>query len=82
LGLFAPLLFITDTYFRWIFITVDSEGIPDTMIYLLLNLNTCYDRWLFRDRIVNSQALSFESFLPFLNIPLAHIVIAIQKSSL
>jgi len=46
-----------------VFISANSLVVPDTLIDVLLNLNTCQNRWSRRTGFIITRPPSFESFL-------------------
>jgi len=61
---------MVDAHFSCTFISADYSVVPDPLIDLLHNLNICCSRWS------STRPPYFESFNPFVNIPLIRTVIA------
>jgi hypothetical protein len=71
LAILANLFSLNFDHFRCIVIIAESSVVPDTLIDLLLNLNTL------QSCIINHTFPSSESFQPFVTFPLAHIGLVI-----
>jgi len=73
------LVSMLDAYFRYGFISTDISVVPDTLLDLILNLNSCYSRWTPGTCINKNVLPSFESFHSFVNFLLVLKVIVILK---
>jgi hypothetical protein len=70
------------TFLPWLMPISDADSpvVPDTLIDLLLNLNTCYIRWPPRMLVINTRPPPpLVSLHSSGNFPLAHTVIAISS---
>jgi hypothetical protein len=76
----ALLLYMTNAFSDAVssLLRLCCSVVPDVLNDLLLKLIACYTWWLPRRHCMSNTHLpSFESFHPFVNIPVGHIVVTI-----